>query len=77
LRQNYLRVRFEDLCAKPIQITAQILNFLGAQIEPESVARAEISPPATLERWRTYSPELIAKLERLGSNSLREFGYLG
>src|SRR5262249_18385458 len=76
LRQNYLRVRFEDLCEKPVETTAQILNFLGARMDPETIARAEISPPSTLQRWRTYSPELIAKLERLGVNSLRKFGYL-
>jgi hypothetical protein len=76
LHQDYLRVRFEDLCAKPVEATAQVLNFLGARIEPEAVARAEISPPSTLQRWQTYPPDLIAKLERLGTNSLREFDYL-
>jgi len=76
LNQNYLRVRFEDLCEKPVETTAHIINFLGARIDPESIARAEISPPSTLQRWRTYPPELIAKLEQLGAGSLREFGYL-
>ncbi len=76
LGHDYLRVRFEDLCAKPVETTAQIMNFLGARVDPEAIARAEISPPSTLERWRTYSPELIAKLECLGADSLRKFGYL-
>lgn len=76
LDQNYLRVRFEDLCEKPVETTARIINFLGARIDPESIARAEIAPPSTLQRWRTYPPDLIAKLERLGANSLREFDYL-
>jgi hypothetical protein len=76
LHPNYLRVRFEDLCEKPVETTAHIINFLGARIHPESIARAEISPPSTLQRWRTYPPELIAKLERVGADSLREFGYL-
>ena len=76
LRENYLRVRFEDLCAKPLETTAQIINFLGARVDPEPIARAEISPPSTLQRWRNYPPDLITKLERLGANSLRKFGYL-
>ena len=76
MQQDYLRVRFEDLCAKPVETTAQILNFLGARVDPDAIARAEITPPSTLQRWRTYPPELIAKLERLGAHSLRRFGYL-
>ena len=73
---NYLLVRFEDLCARPVETTAQIMNFLGAKVDPEPIARAEISPPATLQRWRSYPAPLIAKLEELGRESLRKFGYL-
>jgi hypothetical protein len=76
LCENYLRVRFEDLCAKPVETTAQIMNFLGARVDPEPIARAEISPPSTLQRWRNYPPALIVGLEKLGGNSLRKFGYL-
>jgi len=76
LRENYLQVRFEELCVKPLETTAQIVNFLGARVDPEPIARAEISPPATLQRWLKYPPHLIAKLERVGANSLRKFGYL-
>jgi hypothetical protein len=76
LRENYLRVRFEDLCAKPVEATTYIMNFLGARVDPEPVACAEISPPPTLQRWRNYPPGLIANLEELGGNSLRKFGYL-
>jgi hypothetical protein len=73
---DYLRVRFEEMCAKPLETTAQIINFLGARVDPEPIARAEISPPGTLQRWRNFPPDLIAKLERAGANSLRKFGYL-
>jgi hypothetical protein len=76
LGENYLLIRFEDLCAKPVETTAHIMNFLGARVDPEPLARAEISPPSTLQRWRSYPPGLIARLEKLGGNSLRKFGYL-
>jgi hypothetical protein len=76
LHQDYLRVRFEDLCEKPVETTADVIKFLGARIDPEAIARAEIAPPSTLQRWRTYPPDLIAKLEQLGGKSLRKFGYL-
>jgi Sulfotransferase family len=76
LGRNYLLVRFEDLCAKPVETTTQIMNFLGAAIDPEPIARGEISPPSTLQRWKTYPPAVLAKLATLGADSLRKFGYL-
>ncbi|HXP35542.1 MAG TPA: sulfotransferase [Chthoniobacterales bacterium] len=76
LRQNYLRVRFEDLCAKPLETTVQILNFLEATIDPEPIARTEITPPGSLGRWRTCSPQIVSKLEATAATSLRRFGYL-
>ena len=76
LRQNYLRVRFEDLCAKPLETTVQILNFLEATIDPEPVARAEITPPGSLGRWQAASSQIVSKLEATAATSLRRFGYL-
>jgi hypothetical protein len=76
LRESYLRIRFEALCANPVETTAQIMNFLGARVDPEPIARSEITPPSTLQRWRTYPTPLIAKLERLGAVSLQKFEYL-
>ena len=76
LRENYLRIRFEDLCAKPLETTAQLLNFLEAPIDPEPIARAEITPPGSIGRWQTCPPRMIAKLEATAADSLRKFGYL-
>ena len=76
LRDNYLLVRFEDLCAKPLETTAHIINFLNARVDPEPIAKAEIFPPSTLKRWKTCSTAVLAKLERLGGDALRKFGYL-
>lgn len=73
--ENYLRVRFEDLCAAPVETVTRILNFLEAPIDPEPIARAEITPPKSLGRWRECSPRVIAKLERAGVAGLRRFGY--
>ncbi len=77
LGENYLRVRFEDLCAKPVETTAHIMNFLGESVDPEPIARAEISPPSTLQRWRTYPDSLITRLQGVGGDFLGQFGYLG
>ena len=77
LREKYLRVRFEDLCAGPLETTTRILNFLEASIDPAPIASGEITPPKTLGRWRACSPRIISKLERAGAAGLRRFGYLG
>jgi hypothetical protein len=76
LRENYLRVRFEDLCTKPLETTVQILNFLEATIDPEPIARTEITPPASIGRWQTCPQQIVAKLEATAATSLRQFGYL-
>jgi sulfotransferase family protein len=76
LRENYLRVRFEDLCAKPLETTARILGFLESTIDPEPIARAEITPPGSLGRWQTCPPQIVSKLEAAAASSLRRFGYL-
>jgi hypothetical protein len=76
LHHNYLRVRFEDLCVKPLETTVRILNFLDAPIDPAPIARAEIVPPKTLGRWRTCSAKLISDIERVAQAALRRFEYL-
>ena len=76
LRENYLPIRFEDLCSKPLETTARIVNFLEAPIDPAPIARTEITPPGSLGRWRTRSPQIVSKLETMAATSLRRFGYL-
>jgi len=76
LCENYLRVRFEDLCAAPLETTVKILNFLEAAIDPEPIADTEVTPPETLGRWRTCPPKFISAIETLTQASLQRFGYL-
>ena len=76
LHRNYLRIRFEDLCAQPLETTVRILNFLEAPIDPEPIARAEIRSPETLGRWRTCSTKLISDIQRVAQTALGRFEYL-
>jgi len=76
LDENYLAVRLEDLCEKPVEATARIMRFLDVDLDAESVARAEISPPSSLGRWRKYPAPLVETLRDVGSIALEKFGYL-
>lgn len=75
LAENYLPVRFEDLCQKPVETTVKILNFLEVTIDPEPIARSEITPPSSLGRWRAAPSKSILRMEKAAEGSLRRFGY--
>lgn len=75
LRGNYHLLRFEEMCQQPIETTARLFLFLGADADAKQTASAEISAPSSVGRWRACHPARRAKFERFAS-SLREFGYL-
>ena len=76
LGENYLAVRFEDLCQAPVETTARLLRFLEADLDAVAIAGVEIAPPLSLGRWRKQPARLISKLERLAAVSLRKFCYI-
>ena len=76
LRENYQRVRFEDLCEAPVKTTRRVMKFLDADVDAESFARTEISPPPSIGRWRVHRAPLLARMESMAAISLRKFGYL-
>ena len=76
LGENYHLLRFEDLCRKPIETTARLFLFLGADADAEKAARDEISPPSTIDRWRGQPAALVSRLERAANVTLQKFGYL-
>jgi hypothetical protein len=71
---RYLRVRFEDLCERPAEVTARMLGFFEVDGDPAALAN-EVAPPSSLGRWRAESPTLVAELERAGGRALVELGY--
>jgi hypothetical protein len=72
LGDRYLRVRFEDLCARPAETTARILGFFGLRGDAERIAAEEVQVPETLGRWRGRD---VAALEARAGDALRRFGY--
>jgi hypothetical protein len=75
LGPDYLRVRFEDLCAAPQQTVERIYEFFGLEGDVEAAA-SEVRPPGTVGRWRERPKRLVERLEREAEPTLRRFGYL-
>jgi hypothetical protein len=75
LGPRYVRVRFEDLCADPHAVTAEVLGFFRLVGDAERIAREEVSPPQTLGRWQDEDAATIAALEAVAGEALRRFGY--
>lgn len=72
---RYLRVRFEDLCAEPVETVTRIYGFFGLEGDIEAAA-AEVRPPDTLGRWRSARPKTLAEIQEVGAAALERFGYL-
>jgi hypothetical protein len=76
LGKNYQLVRFEDICGAPVETTARLFGFLGAEADAEQAAREEISAPNSIGRWRACPRALRAQFERAAATSLHRFGYV-
>jgi hypothetical protein len=76
MRGQYLRVRFEDLCADPVPQVRRVFDFFGLAGDPAEAARIELSPPESIGRWRGEDPDVLGALHEHGGAALRRFGYL-
>ncbi len=75
LRGRYLRIRFEDLCARPDDTVAAVLDFFGLPATAAPLATELVVPPDTLGRWRNADPRLLAALHRVAGSALARLGY--
>jgi hypothetical protein len=75
LAERYRRVRFEDLCADPEPVIAEVLAFFGLDGDAGELAR-EVDPPPTLGRWRELDPATLRELEEIAAPALERFGYI-
>ncbi|MEM9273995.1 MAG: tetratricopeptide repeat protein [Cyanobacteria bacterium P01_F01_bin.143] len=76
LPNQYLRIRYEDLCAKPVPTIERIFDFFGLSGNVHQIAQAEVSAPTSLSRWRGQNLATIAQLNQIGESALQTFGYL-
>jgi hypothetical protein len=77
LGPRYLRLRFEDVCARPIWAYEQLRGISGARGTPPSpsVIEKEVDPPGSIGRWRNHPAPEIERLKEVGAMGLRRFGY--
>jgi hypothetical protein len=78
LGANYLRLRYEDVCADPGAAAVELVDFLGCPVSAEKmrqIAAEVVHASASIGRWKEQDPAEIAELERAGGDALRAFGY--
>ena len=75
LASQYLRIRYEDVCAKPVETVAQIFEFFGLDRDREDVALSEVQSSPSIGRWRTRDPAIVDGLREVAAPALAKFGY--
>jgi len=75
LGPQYLRVRFEDVCATPTPVIRQVFDFLGTGSPNLEMALASVDASQSIGRWRSQPSVILEQLHREGEAGLREFGY--
>ena len=80
LGPDYLRLRYEDVCADPGEAAVQLVDFLRCPVsrdEMREIAAEVVHASASIGRWKEQDPAEITELERVGGDALRAFGYSG
>jgi len=75
LAGRYRWIRYEDLCADPERVIADVLAFFGLDGDPAELAQ-EVESPPTLGRWRECDPAVVRELEQIARPGLERFGYI-
>jgi len=74
LGSRYLRVRFEDLCAQPVETASRVLAFFELEADPQ-LASSGVRMQASIGRWRREDRRVVSGLQEAGGAALARFGY--
>ena len=73
---RYFEIKYEDICAEPIQSFEEVFDFLGV---PFLTATKEWLESAVsknrMEKWKELPPEMIARPLEIGGHLLQKLGY--
>lgn len=75
LPNQYLLVRFEDLCTSPVPTVQRILDFCGLNGDAVRIARDHVVAPSSIGRWRHQPQRTVARLNEIARVALQRFGY--
>jgi hypothetical protein len=75
--ERYLMVRLEDICNEPETQIRSLLQWLGLSDRDATALRALVKSPKSIGRWRQCDDTIGARLEEIGGEALRRFGYAG
>jgi len=76
MKDNYLQVRFEDLCEDPNGTIFKIYQFLNIINNNLLATIKKVNPPAgTIGRWKKHNSE-FKNFSRSTKDTLRRFGYV-
>jgi hypothetical protein len=75
LGDNYLCLRFEDLCARPEETVSRLLTFCAAPEQDVAAAAARVKPPSTIGRFREKDTVLVRRVSEIAADGLADFGY--
>jgi len=77
LGDRYLRIRFEDLCARPTATAGKIIDaFDLPNKDADAAATGVITRPPTVGRWRQAEPDILDGIVQVARPALERLGYL-
>ena len=68
----YHLMRYEDLCSKPVETIAALLEFVGAPSAEADTFAKRVQPSSGIGRWREMEP---LPLTDVSMSALAQFGY--
>lgn len=77
MKNNYICLRFEDLCFQPIESIKKIAYFLNEKWNPKLGLEMskKIKEPSSIGRWKKADQKIVKRIEKLGKKALETFNY--
>lgn len=75
MKDNYLQVKFEDLCFNPQRLIPQIYDFLDIKDMDINKTLEWLTIPNSIGRWKEHSDEM-ENMTKLDYMALEFFGYI-
>lgn len=75
LKDNYLAIKFEELCSNPKHVIEKIFNFTGILDYNLSEIEQKIITPKTIGRWKENQEAILDKMTLLHTTALNCFEY--